>query len=513
VVSGTDISGKTTGAESPIKDRAMFVFGGAYAFLNRFEVGARMPLYVQSSDGIKPLMMLSPPGATGTARGNLAIDGKARAWRGDALGGIAAVGVEGALVLPTASANEFAGLAKPSGRLLALATATPGVLAERLTLNVNAGGVLRSRTAYQNLRIGSGLAWGAGASYRVLEPMWATGEVFGELLPSGKLDITGDASALSTIEYLIGIRYQLERRASLSLAIGRGLDNGFGTPALRGVLAFSYAPSAPELRPIRGHEADYRDSDGDGIVDSHDKCPNEPEDKDGFQDEDGCPDLDNDNDGVPDAIDKCPNDPEDKDGFQDEDGCPDPDNDADGIPDKQDKCPNDPEDKDGFQDTDGCTDPDNDADGIPDGQDRCPSDPETINGFQDDDGCPDKGDSLVMVSPDRLDLLESIQFTGAKLSKASFNELGQIGATLRAHVEVLRLRITVYVQPSGSPEKDQELSVKRAIAVRDWLVQWGLNAARLEVKGFGGTKPIVPPNQKGAQAANDRVELIILERK
>jgi hypothetical protein len=66
-----------------------------------------------------------------------------------------------------------------------------------------------------------------------------------------------------------------------------------------------------------------KDSDGDGINDDVDKCPNDPEDKDGFQDEDGCPDPDNDGDGVADAQDKCPTQAEDKDGFQDDDGCPD----------------------------------------------------------------------------------------------------------------------------------------------------------------------------------------------
>jgi hypothetical protein len=98
------------------------------------------------------------------------------------------------------------------------------------------------------------------------------------------------------------------------------------------------------------------DSDNDGIPDDVDQCPDIPEDRDGFQDEDGCPDFDNDNDGIYDAQDKCPNDPEDYDGFQDEDGCSDPDNDGDGIPDKMDKCPNTPEDKDGYQDEDGCPD-------------------------------------------------------------------------------------------------------------------------------------------------------------
>jgi OmpA-OmpF porin, OOP family len=98
------------------------------------------------------------------------------------------------------------------------------------------------------------------------------------------------------------------------------------------------------------------DSDNDGIPDDVDQCPDMPEDKDGFQDEDGCPDFDNDNDGIYDSQDQCPNDPEDFDGFEDSDGCPDLDNDHDGIPDKLDKCPNTPEDIDGYQDEDGCPD-------------------------------------------------------------------------------------------------------------------------------------------------------------
>ena len=81
------------------------------------------------------------------------------------------------------------------------------------------------------------------------------------------------------------------------------------------------------------------DADKDGIIGTADKCPKEAEDKDGFQDDDGCPDPDNDGDGIPDAADKCPNEAEDKDNFQDDDGCPDPDNDNDGVPDAADKCP------------------------------------------------------------------------------------------------------------------------------------------------------------------------------
>jgi hypothetical protein len=145
-----------------------------------------------------------------------------------------------------------------------------------------------------------------------------------------------------------------------------------------------------------------RDSDGDKISGSRDNCPQEPEDKDGFNDSDGCPDPDNDNDGILDANDKCPNVAEDKDGFQDEDGCPDYDNDEDKIPDSLDKCPDKAEDNDTVQNADGCPNYDDDGDKIPDSLDKCPDQPEDIDGFEDQDGCPDFDNDKDSI-PDSLD--------------------------------------------------------------------------------------------------------------
>jgi outer membrane protein OmpA-like peptidoglycan-associated protein len=160
------------------------------------------------------------------------------------------------------------------------------------------------------------------------------------------------------------------------------------------------------------------DTDGDGILNDDDACPEKPEDFDGFVDEDGCPDPDNDEDGILDPLDKCPNEPEDVDQFEDEDGCPEVDNDkdtvldvddkcpntpgpvenkgcpledrdGDGIVDKEDKCPDDPEDMDGDRDEDGCPDIDTDGDGLEDDVDKCPTQPEDKDGFEDEDGCPE----------------------------------------------------------------------------------------------------------------------------
>jgi outer membrane protein OmpA-like peptidoglycan-associated protein len=132
-----------------------------------------------------------------------------------------------------------------------------------------------------------------------------------------------------------------------------------------------------------------KDSDGDGIPDREDDCPDDREDRDEYQDEDGCPDLDNDQDGVTDTKDRCPMVPEDIDDWRDADGCPDPDNDGDGLQDGEDGCPSQAEDADGFQDADGCPDVDNDQDTIPDVRDGCPLEPEDADNFRDDDGCPE----------------------------------------------------------------------------------------------------------------------------
>ena len=288
---------------------------------------------------------------------------------------------------------------------------------------------------------------------------------------------------------------------------------GLGAPDVRLFAGVSYAAGA---RPI-GWTAIEReaaiDRDGDGLAGDDDKCPDEPEDLDGFQDGDGCPDFDNDGDGVPDDQDRCPDEAEDVDGFQDGDGCPDSDNDTDGVPDAQDRCPDQPEDKDGFADDDGCPDPDNDHDGIPDAEDHCPDQSETINGNDDDDGCPDKGDSLVLVTADGIDMFEPIRFrgSGAELFRSSARVLGQLAATLRANPEIARVRIRAYVQHRG--KDDDELSVKRAEAVRRWLVSWGIEPSRLEGAGFGSRKPLVEGDGAEARRLNNRIEIGIVRRR
>jgi outer membrane protein OmpA-like peptidoglycan-associated protein len=247
------------------------------------------------------------------------------------------------------------------------------------------------------------------------------------------------------------------------------------------------------------------DKDGDGLTDNVDKCPTDPEDKDGFEDEDGCPDLDNDKDGVPDAKDKCPLEPEDKDGFQDDDGCPDPDNDTDGIADVNDKCPLDPEDKDGFEDEDGCPDKDNDKDGVLDEADKCPNEP----GPADNNGCPKKFEHIV-VTQEKIELKQKIFFDTDKatIQPRSFGLLDEIGQVLRGR-PTMTVRIEGHTDSRGTRPHNLKLSQARADSVRTHLVGLGIESNRMEARGYGPDQPIENNKTAAGRERNRRVEFII----
>ena len=197
---------------------------------------------------------------------------------------------------------------------------------------------------------------------------------------------------------------------AITAGVGFGVIEGVGVPVVRGFAGVMYVAEARDRDddgltddadqcPTAAEDKDgYEDSDGcpdadndgDTIQDGADKCPAQAEDMDGFEDMDGCAEADNDKDGILDDQDACRNEPETKNGFKDQDGCPDePDTDGDGVPDIKDQCKNEVEDTDGFQDEDGCPDPDNDNDGIPDNQDECIDEPESMDGVTDEDGCPE----------------------------------------------------------------------------------------------------------------------------
>ncbi|MCX5741740.1 MAG: OmpA family protein, partial [Proteobacteria bacterium] len=249
--------------------------------------------------------------------------------------------------------------------------------------------------------------------------------------------------------------------------------------------------------------------------DVDDKCPNIPEDRDGFEDEDGCPEGDkNDRDGdtILDTVDRCPDEPEDFDQFEDEDGCPDPDNDGDKILDVDDLCPNAAEDFDHFEDEDGCPELDNDKDRILDKDDKCPDEPETYNGTDDEDGCPDRGKVIKTIIG--LVILEPINFeyNKAVITADSFPILDAIVATLQGNPDLALVEVQGHTDERGDDTYNLDLSIRRAAAVEKYLVDHGVAARRLTSQGYGETQPKDKSHTQQAWAVNRRVEFIILKR-
>jgi outer membrane protein OmpA-like peptidoglycan-associated protein/uncharacterized protein YfaP (DUF2135 family) len=156
--------------------------------------------------------------------------------------------------------------------------------------------------------------------------------------------------------------------------------------------------------------------------------------------------------------------------------------------------------------------PDNDHDGIPDALDRCPNEPETFNGYQDDDGCPDRG--RVVVTNTSIEILDNVYFeTGsATIKRQSLPILDAVAATLGSNPTIARVEVQGHTDERGDDARNLDLSDRRAAAVRDYLVGKGVEGARLEAKGYGGTQPLDPRHAELAWAKNRRVAFLILRR-
>lgn len=374
-----------------------------------------------------------------------------------------------------------------------------------LRFSVAGGAKFRPRTALGNIEIDDELFYRAGTGVGLPEILSTQPEVVAEIEGRTRLDAPFETKEQNPLLGRAGLRLGIDvsagHRIHTLTGVSFGLTRGYGAPDIQAYVGLSY-------------QRYMSDRDGDGIYDEDDDCPDKPEDFDGFQDEDGCPELDNDRDGILDVKDKCPLEPEDMDGFEDEDGCPDPDNDRDGIPDVKDECPLEPEDLDGFEDEDGCPDYDDDRDGIPDAQDKCPQEKEVINGFEDEDGCPDEGDTNVEVTSEKVTINTKVMFgfDSDRIRELSFSILNQVALTLKANPQLERIRIEGHTDLKGSDEYNIELSQRRSESVLTYLVAQGVTPSRLEAVGYGEMRPVIDAVSTKADAKNRRVEFTILKQ-
>lgn len=268
---------------------------------------------------------------------------------------------------------------------------------------------------------------------------------------------------------------------------GKGAENGKQThyPEFHMGLSFAFERTPPKIPT---------DRDFDGLYDDEDRCPDE-----GALTRDGCV-GDKDGDSVKDSVDECP-----ALAGEGPSGCPNLDPDGDGVLMPADRCPE----QMGIA-PDGCPDEDPDHDGFLGDKDKCPDQPEKRNGFEDEDGCPDE---LPAAVAGFAGVIEGVNFRKgtAEIEKSSF-------ATLDGAVEVLqkypsiRIEVSGHTSSEGTEKRNTELSDQRAAAVRQYMLDKGVEGDRIVARGAGSSEPATDNATNAGREQNRRIEFKVLSQ-
>ena len=341
--------------------------------------------------------------------------------------------------------------------------------------------MIKSKVIDPSLHIGGGYTWLGDASAGTVNggfglTFWLTKQVGLSLQSTYKHSFEDtripNVDVPSHMQHFVGITFKFGAKDT----DGDGIyDKYDACPEVAGPKEFNGCP----------------DSDGDKIIDKDDACPNEA----GLAAFNGCPDTDG--DGVADKDDACP----DVAGLKALGGCPDAD--GDGVTDKADKCP----DVKGPKENAGCPWPDRDGDGVLDKDDKCPD----VKGPASNNGCPIPEPTEEAIKK-LNEYAKTILFDTGKFSfqKQTFPVLQSIAAILKEY-PTSKFSIEGHTDNSGKADANQKLSEERAAAVKSYLVENGIAADRLTSSGYGQTKPIDSNKTKAGKANNRRVEVKLVK--
>jgi len=298
-----------------------------------------------------------------------------------------------------------------------------------LRLGASAGVLFREITTFMNVTSASEFVYQADIAYR-FGGRAGPFELGFEL--NGALGLKTLGTPEAPLEGLPYLRIYPNDMWEIQAGAGIGFVAGYGTPVARGFIGVRFHPV-------------FHDRDHDSVPNDRDACPDIPEDRDGVQDDDGCPEHDADMDGVPDSQDKCPTEKETINGYKDEDGCP----------------------------------------------DEGPAQVIVENGH------------ITILKN------VNFETGSARIDKDSYSILNQVGLVMRAHPEIKRIRVEGHTDETGSRDMNMQLSRQRAEAVRLYLIARGVPSHRLSSAGFGPDRPLAKGNDPDARAKNRRVEFVV----
>jgi outer membrane protein OmpA-like peptidoglycan-associated protein len=500
--------------------------------LDAFRIGVDVPIYLRSFGG-------TSPDATGL--GDVSLDGKVRLLDHDA----APVGLAGVVRIAVPVSTVPAGLgAGGAGVDLAIAVDRP--VGSRLTLALDAGTSLMPAVQLENVTWGSQLFGTAGAAYTVTDRVGLLAELHG----AGVLADLGNPNA-APVEVLLGGwgRAGADRSLLVRPGVGFGLTDAVATPKLRAMVAVGWDPLVDRPR---------RDRDHDGLADDRDVCPDAPEDADGYEDTDGCPEptpvtivvTDTDDQPAPDAAFTVAGGPSGRSGdtvgiaagkheitsgtvtLAADIAAGPPASVVIRVPAPRGTLHVDARDKDGHP-VPGVTWV---ATGPTKASGGAGADVKVRPGTYQISGtapgwrtsvasavvAKDGTASLVLellpskaeLKAERIEIHDSVYFETAKstIKPESYALLDEVAEILVAHPELTKVRIEGNTDSRGAADANLRLSQGRAEAVRDYLVGKGVARGRLDAIGNGENRPLVTGENEEAWAKNRRVDFLVVER-
>ena len=478
----------------------------SFALFDRLQLSADMPfaLYQDGDDPtVAGVTFESPHGAE---VGDLRLGARARIYGEYSDPFQLAVG--GYIFAPTAGSDTYAG----EGAVRGLPQLLISGRAPYFVYSLSAGTMLTASERPHGFDLGVGAAAVLADDFLQLGPELTLRAPFERDVLADTSTATISVSSLVSAELLLGAKLRPIDWLVLGAGAGPGLTQGWGTPVALAVGSIGYEPKP---------EPGVGDRDEDGIDDPVDACPEVPGVASDDPERHGCPapepeaPADRDGDGIVDDEDACPDTPGVASSDPAKNGCPrEPsDGDADGIVDDDDACPEVP----GVGSSDparnGCP-PDRDGDGIVDEVDACPDEPGPRNGDPAKNGCP-----RVVVTDDRIEIDSRVEFRfghsemDQTVDPVSDDLLLEVRDTIERHPEIELIEVQGHTDSTGPEDYNRQLSLARANAVRDWLIERGIPSDKLTAKGYGSSQPRATNVHERGRRKNRRVEFFIKRRR